>query len=189
LLARAGFRVERLESPGPSYPFGMAVLAQRLPSGVADWDRDLPDRPSQQAAVTAFRAHAALIGAYHAALRSFVAPLLERVRANGARLAVYGTGVFFDQMFLHTSLQPSDIALVVDDNDEKWGTRTRQGLAIESPQRITESGIDIVLTGTDTFEAPVAAKAEALAANSRVAFELVRPHSGALAGLAAMKVQ
>ena len=189
LLRRAGFQVEKLESPGPSYPFGMAVLARQVTTADGEWDSDLPDRAAKQAALAGFRGHAALIGAYHQALGAFVAPVVGRVRTNGARLAVYGTGVFFDQLFLHTALEPSDITLVVDDNEGKWGTHTRQGLLIEGPQRLAESDVDVVLVGTDTFETAVADRVQAVIANGMRTSEIVRPHSGALASLAATRVQ
>ena len=184
LLRRAGFCVERFESPGPSYPFGMAILAQRMTAEITGWDHDLPDDAARQVALNGFRAHAALIESYHDALRRCVGPLVERVRANGTRLAVYGSGVFFDQLFQHTTLEPSDIALVVDDNPDKWGTQTRQGLLIAPPDRLKEHAIEIVLVGSDTFETPVAQRARAVL-GERNPVTIVRAHSDALARLTA----
>jgi cyclopropane fatty-acyl-phospholipid synthase-like methyltransferase len=183
LLERAGFEVGYVSSPGPSYPFGMAIIASRLPRPTARWDRDLPDRTAHDEAVRGFRGHAETVKRYRRALYDSLGPLLADVRAGKKRLAVYGSGVFFDSLFVYAGLRISDVALLVDDNQGKWGTRSTQGLEVKPPQRLKESPVEVVVVASDAFEAQLVARVQALNESLANRLSIVRPHSDALAAI------
>ncbi len=184
LLARIGFKTVVVSSPGPSYPFGMAVLASRLPQPDADWNRDLPDRVAHDEAVESFAAHAATVAAYREALRDVLAPILSAARSGRVKLAMYGTGVFHDTLYTYADLRSSDISLLIDDNASKWASRTIQGLEVKPPQAQQMSRIDAVVIGSDGFEEQIATRAELLRNAAGSQFEIIRPHSAALERLA-----
>ena len=181
LLARAGFALEQYESPGPSYPFGMAVLARKI-AGDLDWQQGLPDHAAKQQAMEGFRGHAAAIARYRDALRATLAPALNSVRAGSASLAVYGTGAFHDQLFTFGGLRAADVSLVIDDNEAKWGTTTQQGLRVERPELLKSARPDYVLIASDAFENPIADRARSIL-GAAGAHAVMRLHSGALAAM------
>jgi SAM-dependent methyltransferase len=153
LLSKTGFTVIDIESPGPSYQFGMAVFARKDDSSRAgEDDSALADPEAHQLAVRYFDEHFDLVGKYRAAIRRELGRVLDRVRAGERRLAVYGTGIYYDYLYEHTGLLPEDVSIVIDDNREKWGKLTGQGLKIEPPSALAESGADVVLIASDCFE-------------------------------------
>ncbi|MBD0370358.1 MAG: methyltransferase domain-containing protein [Pyrinomonadaceae bacterium] len=154
LLARAGFRVIDVQSPGPSYQFGMAVFARKEPTDSARSEKgeNVPDPEAYRTAVKYFEEHFSLLEKYRETLRRELEPVLNEVRNKERRLAVYGTGIYYDYIHEHTDLKPEDISIVLDDNEEKWGKLTRQGLEIKPPASLPESGADIVLIASDCFE-------------------------------------
>ena len=51
-----------------------------------------------------------------------------------------------------TALEKSDVATVIDDNTEKWGTQGNGDCRIDSPADLARSGVDIVLIASNFFE-------------------------------------
>ena len=162
----------------------MAILATRQIVPLAEWESGLPDEVARQGALAAFRDHERTVAAYRVALRATVNDVVERVRGRSMQLAVYGTGAFFDHLFDFTSLRPSDIALLVDDNEAKWGTTTLQGIAIERPERIAQAHADLVLIASDAFENAITERVRATVAG-RHGVAVICPHSTALSRLRA----
>lgn len=152
LLATAGFRVIEIQSPGPSYQFGMAVFAQKEAEAGEGLARS-SDPAAHDEAVRYFEGHFNLLEKYRGAVRRELDGVLRLVRRGERRLAVYGTGISYDYLYAHTDLRPEDISIIVDDNEAKWGKRTNQGLIIEPPSSLPERGADIVLIASDCFEA------------------------------------
>jgi 2-polyprenyl-3-methyl-5-hydroxy-6-metoxy-1,4-benzoquinol methylase len=153
LLMKTGFRIIDIHSPGPSYEFGMAILAKKDQIRILDpksWIQQ--DSESVQLAVQYFYSHFERMKKYRYALREELDPLLNRIRTDRAKLAIYGTGIFYDQLYVHTDLKPSDVTLIVDENEEKWGKPTQEGLKIESPKRLIEMDVDTILIASDCFE-------------------------------------
>jgi len=181
LLAKTGFMVTDIHSPGPSYQFGMAIFAQKKDRAWIDqaaWC--LPDPAAHQLAVQCFKAHFEQLERYRAALRQEVDRLLKRVHAERRKLAVYGTGVFYDLLYAHTNLKAGDVTIVIDDNKEKWGKPTNQGVKIESPKRLSESEADIVLIASDCFEAKMSENVARWSCEHGKHYEPFRPHARAV---------
>jgi len=154
MLAKTGFRVSDIRSPGSSYEFGMAVIAQKNEVKEIDqtsWHSMDPTAYNQS--VLCFQKHFKTLEKYRAALKSEMESLLNRIRAGQCKMAIYGTGIFYDLLFTHTNLGTGDAILVIDDNEKKWYKPTTQGLKIEPPSRLAEIGVDVILIASDCFEA------------------------------------
>lgn len=184
LLAKEGFAVMDIQSPGPSYQFGMAVFARKQEEADAQDAAEAAGDAAHREALKYFEEHFNLLERYRELLRRELVEVLDRVRSRELRLGVYGTGIYHDYIYEHTDLKPEDISIVVDDNQEKWGKSTRQGLKIEPPAALAESGVDIVLIASDCFESKMSENLMRWAGEQRRAFEPLCLHSRVIEALA-----
>jgi hypothetical protein len=88
--------------------------------------------------------------------------------------------VFCDLLYAHTNLKAGDVTIVIDDNKEKWGKPTNQGVKIESPKRLSESEADIVLIASDCFEAKMSENVARWSCEHGKHYEPFRPHARAV---------
>lgn len=186
LLARAGFRVVDFQSPGPSYQFGMAVFARKTQTDSARSEEGLSvsDPAAHRAAVKYFEEHFSLLEKYRETMRRELEGVLRRVRDHERALAVYGTGIYYDYIHEHSDLKAEDVKVVVDDNAEKWGKLTRQGLEIKPPSALPESGADVVLIASDCFESKMAENLARWSREHGRSYEPLCLHSRVLESLA-----
>ncbi len=178
-LMKTGFEAIDIYSPGPSYQFGIAVFAKKISEKDTKCRTYLPDSPAHNLAFESLRRHLEVLNYYRFRLKTELDSVLKRVRSGHRKMAIYGSGIFHDNLHTYTNLMPEDVTLVIDDNQNKWGRHTHQGLEIQSPARLAESGANLVLIASDCFEAKMVENVMRLSSEHRKSYEPISLHTKA----------
>jgi len=153
ILVKTGFELVDIVSPCSSYKFGMSVIARKQARQMGHLCKDSRlNHEAHNLAVRCFEMHHKKVASYLSALSRSMDRVLKRVRSAGIKLAIYGTGVYFDSIWRFTSIRKEDVAVVVDDNKEKWGLLTSHGIRVEPPKSLFTSGVGLVLIASDCYE-------------------------------------